>query len=185
MKLPVPYYSQFLDVTDPFWMLRSCGMACFKMVTEFQGKTLPDITTLCNEAKENDGYDMINGWIHNYLVSKAKEIGLQAHRSEGLTHITDEIISSLDAGNPVIVSVEKRILEQTKFHLIVIVGYDKPEPSDIGVASEFSTPYSLQPTTCFYYHEPESTDCERGAFRTCDMETFTKYWRGKAIFISK
>ena len=184
MKLNVPYYSQFLDVDDKFWMLRACGATCLKMVAEYHlsvqasGANVPDIISLCNEAKEKGGYDMTNGWVHNYLVSKAEEFGLKAHPSEGLTNIIDEIISSINAGNPVIVSVEKRVLEQTRFHLIVIVGYERSD-------NQQSSPYDIQASNCFYYHEPESTDKTRGQYRVCDTETFINYWRGKAIFISK
>lgn len=179
MKLNVPYYSQFVDVDDKFWMLRACGATCLKMVAEYQGVIVPSIIDLCNEAKERGGYDMVNGWVHSYLVTKAEELGLKAHRSEGMMKISDEIIASLDAGNPVIVSVEKRVLEQTRFHLIVIVGYEKGEDS------ESSDNFHLQPANCFYYHEPESTTKERGPYHMCEVETFMSYWRGKAIFISK
>lgn len=179
MKLSVPYYSQFVDVQDPFWMLRACGATALKMVSEFHGKTVPDIVALCNEARDRGGYDMQNGWIHDYIVNKAKEFGLNAHRTERGIPILDEITASLDAGNPVIVSVEKRVLEQTRFHMIVIVGYEKNEESGL------ATTYQLQPTTYFYYHEPESTDKMRGAYRICDVNTFINYWRGKAIFITK
>ncbi len=179
MKLSVPYYSQFIDVEDSFWMLRGCGAASLKMVAEYHGASVPDIASLGNEAKDRGGYDMQNGWIHNYLVNKAIELGLQAHRTEREIPIVDEIIASLDAGNPVIVSVEKRVLEQKRFHMLVIVGYEMNEES------ELSTAYQLQPTTGFYYHEPESTDKVKGQYRFCDIETFKEYWRGKAIFISK
>jgi hypothetical protein len=183
MKLSVPYYSQFVDIEDPFWMIRACGAAAFKMVTEFHGVETPDLVTLCNEARDREGYHMTNGWVHDYLVMKAKEVGLQAHRTERVINITDEIISSLDAGNPVIVSVEKRVLEQKRFHIIVIVGYEKGEDSLEGVES--NDPFKIKPSSCFYYHEPESTDKTRGAYRMCDMDTFVEYWRGKAIFITK
>lgn len=162
MKLNVPYYSQYLDAPDAFWMLRACGAVSLKMVAEYHGILTPDIPTLCIEARERGGYDMINGWVHEYLVTKAEELGLQAERKEGLATI-DEIVTSLEAGNPVIVSVEKRVLEQTRFHMLVVVGYGDGE---------------------FIYHEPESTDRERGAFRSCNIETFMSYWRGKAIFIT-
>lgn len=178
MKLSVPYYSQFIDVTDSFWMLRACGATSLKMVAESHGVQVPDIVTLCNEAKERGGYDMSNGWVHDYLVVKAKEFGLQSYRKEGLTDFTD-IIASLDAGNPVIVSVEKRVLEQTRFHMLVLVGYEK------GEESESADTCNLTPVTCFFYHEPESTDKEKGQYRTCSFETFREYWRGKAIFITK
>jgi ABC-type bacteriocin/lantibiotic exporter with double-glycine peptidase domain len=163
MKLSVPYYSQFVDVADPFWMLRACGACCLKMVAEYHGKDVPDIITLCNEAHERGGYDMINGWVHDYLVMKARELGLQAHRKEGMENL-DEMFSSLDSDNPVIVSIEKRVLEQKRFHMVVVVGY---EDGDI------------------VYHESESTDKEKGQYRKCSQEVFMEYFRGKAIFFTK
>lgn len=163
MKLPVPYHSQYLDVSDSFWMLRACGAACLKMTAEYHGVETPDMVTLCTEARERGGYHMINGWVHDYLVTKAKELGLQAERKEGLVSM-DDIVADVSAGNPVIVSVEKRVLEQTRFHMVVVVGFTDGE---------------------VMYHEPESTDRDRGAYRSCDTGTFMNYWRGKAIFISK
>lgn len=163
MKLAVPYYSQFVDVEDPFWMLRACGGLCLKMVAEFHGKVVPDIVSVCNEAKERGGYDMNNGWVHDYLITKAKELRLQAYRKEGLTDMS-EIKASLDAGNPVIVSVEKRVLEQTRFHMVTVLGFEN------GMV---------------FYHETESTDKERGQYRTCSEDVFMNYWRGKAIFVTQ
>lgn len=163
MKLPVPYYSQFVDVQDPFWMLRACGAVSLKMVSEFHGVDVPEILTLCNEARDRGGYHVTNGWVHDYLVLKAKELGLEAFRKEGLTSF-DEIKNHLDVYGPVIVSVEKRVLEQTRFHLLVVTGYD----------DEF-----------VYYNEPESTDKAKGQYRMCTEEVFMEYFRGKAIFITK
>lgn len=163
MKLIVPYYSQFVDLQDPFWMLRACGAACLKMVTEFHGVQTPDLLELCNEAKEKGGYDMQNGWVHDYIVAKARELGLHAERKEAMSDV-DELLASLEAGNPVIVSVEKKVLEQKRFHMVVLVGFD-----DEG----------------FLYHESESTDKEKGQYRTCSFDTFMEYWRRKAIFVSK
>lgn len=162
MKLTVPYYSQFVDIEDPFWMLRGCGAACLKMVAEFHVKEVPDLVALCNEAKERGGYDMVNGWVHEYLVQKAEELGLHAERKEGLDSFED-LLPALKAGNPIIVSVEKRVLEQRRFHMIVLLGYEEGK--------------------CIY-HEPESTDKDRGQNRVCDLDTFLAYWRGKAIFVT-
>ncbi len=166
-KLSVPYYSQFLDLTDPFWMLRACGAASLKMVAEFEGAKVQDILSLCQEAKDRGGYDMENGWIHDYMVSKAKELGLDAYRREGLTD-TKELVAHLDAGHPVIVSVEKRVLEQKRFHLLVLLGVE-----------------GLNGEEVFWYHEPESTNKEKGQYRKVDHKTFMDYWRGKAIFVRK
>ncbi len=184
MKLNTPYYSQFIDVQDSFWMIRACGGVCLKIVAEWNGKIVPDIVSLCNEAKERSGYDMHNGWVHDYIVTRAQEFGLQAYRKEGIVGC-DEIIASLDAGNPVIVSVEKRVLEQTRFHMIVVVGYEQGEDVESVGVPELANSYKLKANSCFYYHESESTDREKGQYRVCSKETFLEYFRGKAIFISK
>lgn len=193
MKLPVPYYSQFIDIQDPFWMLRACGATSLKMVAEFEGVKELDLLALCNESKASGGYDMENGWIHDYLVSKAKSYGLDAYRKEGLADVK-EIIASLDAGHPVIVSVEKRVLEQKRFHMLVIVGYNKTQTlqtdadladNTISTVSESTISYSLPAIDYLYYHEPESTNRDRGQFRKVNLATFMNYWRGKAIFIQK
>lgn len=163
MKYSTPYYSQFVDVDDWYWMLRACGAIALKSVLEFHGAQVPGILPLCSEAQDRDGYHSVNGWMHEYLVTKAKEFGLEASRKEGLISF-DEIRSHLDLHGPVIVSVEKRVLEQTRFHLIVVTGYDE---------------------VCVYYNESESTDKAKGEGRSCTHEVFMKYFRGKAIFIQK
>lgn len=168
MKLDVPYYSQFVDIEDPFWMLRGCGACAMKEVFEFYGEVVPDLLTLCKEAQETGGYDMENGWMHAHIVNKAVSYGLKAYRKEGISDVV-EILSSLKDGKPVIVSVEKRVLEQTRFHIILLVGFEEHQ----GNVSQF------------YYHESESTNKEKGKYRSCSKETFLQFFRGKAIFISK
>ena len=75
MKLDVPYYSQFLDIEDSFWMLRACGAVSLAMVVEYEGIILPDILAFCHEARDRGGYHVENGWVHDYLVKKAKDVG--------------------------------------------------------------------------------------------------------------
>lgn len=162
MQLPVPYYSQFVDIQDPFWMLRACGMTSLVMVMEYHTQTKQDILSLCKEAQAQGGYHLENGWVHDYLVSKAKECGFEARREEGLDSLA-VITQSLDQGFPVIISVEKRVLEQKRFHMIVVVGH---EGDDI------------------IYHDSEATTKEKGMFRRCTKEVLMDYWRGKAIFVT-
>lgn len=169
MKLEVPYYSQFVDIQDPFWMVRACGAVAIKSVAEFHGIAVPELLTICNDAKEKGGYDMENGWVHDYIVSYFQGIGLNAYRKEGLTDL-NELLFILETGTPLIVSVEKRVLEQTRFHIIVIVGFEKDANGAV---------------THLYYHESESTNKDKGAYRVCDMATFMSYWRGKVIVGAK
>jgi hypothetical protein len=177
VKLDVPYHSQFLEVNDEFWNIRSCGGACIKMVLDYYNTKTnniesPSIVDLMKIAKATGGYDMSNGFIHDWAVKYFVSMGLTSHRKEGLSNF-NEVEESLDEGNPVIVSIIKRTLEQTKFHLILVVGYE----------------YNLDENgnklaTKVIYHEPESTNDEKGAYRRCDIQLFLESWRGKAIFTS-
>lgn len=168
MKHLVPYYSQYLNIENPFWMLRACGMTSLQMVLEFFGAEKASLESLCEDALKAGGYDMKNGWMHDYLVSYAKEKGFECERKEGLVDIK-EIANHLQKVGPVIVSVEKRVLEQRRFHMLVITGYELDAEGDI---------------SSFYYHEPESTTKENGEHRKCSKAVFLEYWRSKAIFVS-
>ena len=174
VKLDVPYSSQFLDAQDSFWNIRSCGGACIKMVLDYYASINSDIKSnlsileIMNTAKETGGYDTENGFIHDWAVKYFKQMGLGSYRQEGLSGF-EEIKESLDNNNPVIVSVTKKVLEQNKFHLILIVGYEM-ETNILNKGGEI--------VNKVMYHEPESTDVSRGSFRSCDMDTFLAFWRG-------
>jgi hypothetical protein len=177
-KLKVPCYSQFLEVSDSFWNIRSCGGACIKMVLDYYNqigkieKNNKSILEIMEEAKEMGGYHSQNGFIHDYAVEYFVKNGLQSYRKEGLESI-DEVINNLDNNNPVLVSVVKKTLEQTKFHLILVVGYKYY----LGGGGE-------KIITQIIYHEPEAVSLEGGSFRVCDLEVFKNSWRSKAIFVS-
>ena len=168
MKLLVPYYSQFLDVEDKYWMPRACGMACVKMVLDFYEVDTAPLDELIKKGSEEGGYGPW-GWVHDYFVALAKEYGLEAHReekmdpSQGMAVIT----LALRHNHPVIVSAVKYILGQTKFHMVVITGYEEDRGAITGL----------------YYHDPESTTRERGQHLFVDKETFMREWRKMAIFI--
>lgn len=167
IKLNIPYHSQFLEVEDYFWNIRSCGGACLKMCLDYYNKNSPSIVEIMNNAKQNGGYDMKNGFVHDWAVNYLKSFDLKSYRKEGLEDMT-LIKESLEKGNPIIVSVTKRTLEQNKFHLILIVG------CVVGVDGQIVE---------VIYHEPERTNKDDGAFRRCDMQTFSDSWRKKAIFV--
>ncbi|MCR4330440.1 MAG: C39 family peptidase, partial [Patescibacteria group bacterium] len=56
IKLEVPYYSQFLDVEDKYWMPRACGMACAKMVLDFYKVDTTSLDELIKKGSEEGGY---------------------------------------------------------------------------------------------------------------------------------
>ena len=184
-RLEVPYHSQFLEVEDYFWNIRSCGGTCIKMCLDYFSIPGPSILEIMNEAFNTDGYHAENGFAHNFALNYFKENNLNSYRKEDLKNM-NEIIISLDNNNPVIASIIKNTLEQTKYHLIVVVGYKytlEENKDSESIESEINK-IENKKVTHIIYHEPESTDASRGAYRECDIETFQKYWRGKAIFVS-
>lgn len=182
MKLSVPYYSQYLEVKDSDWNIRSCSGSCVAMAVEFLSGKKVDILEYMQTAEKEGGYDKINGASHDYIISFFEKAGLKSWRyknteTKDILMDTKPLIESLENGNPVIVSVNKIILEQKKFHLILLVGFEKNEEGEI---------------THFYYHEPEATVASvennstvGGSFRKCDIYVFRNFYRGRAIFVSK
>ena len=181
MKLEVPYYSQFLSVQDYNWNIRSCSGTCVAMALEYLTGKKIDILEFMKEATRAGGYSILNGMHHDYIISFFLQEGLNAWRykneeTKDILENTDSLVESLKNKNPVIVSINKIVLEQTKFHMILLVGFEENEAGEV---------------THFYYHEPEASvpDMENdpavgGAFRCCDAETFKKFWRGRAIFVT-
>ncbi|MEK7581832.1 MAG: C39 family peptidase [Patescibacteria group bacterium] len=170
MKLEVPYYSQYLDIDDNYWMPRACGICCLKMVLGVYGKKTGDIKNMCRAGQAEGGYGK-SGWIHEYLVTIARRRGLSAHHEEKMDEFTGlkKILTSLNNSEPVIISVSKLSLGQSKFHMVVLTGY---EDGIDGVPRGF------------YFHDPESLDRETGQYIFVDMEDFKKSWRKMAIFVA-
>lgn len=182
MKLNVPYYSQYLEVKDAEWNIRSCTGACVAMVLEYLTGEKLDILAFMKDAEEHGGYSKLNGMNHDYITSFFESKGLKSWRyknekTKDVLSTIDPIIDSLRNGNPVVVSITKFILEQKKFHTVLAIGFIENEKGEI---------------THLYYHEPEATVVRipddplvGGAERCCDIETFKHSWRGRAIFVQK
>ncbi len=169
MKLDVPYYSQFLDVEDRYWMPRACGIVALKMVLDFHRKDIPPIMELIEICSKAGGYGK-SGWFHDALVSLAKSFGLESYRKEKMDADggTEEIVSSIRNGKPVLISAVKYILGQTKFHMVAVTGFEEKDGVLTGI----------------YYHDPEATDIEKGKHIFVGIDTFKREWRKMAIFIS-
>lgn len=170
MRLDIPYVSQHLDVSDAYWQKRACGMACVKMVLDFLGKDAPSLDELVWQGVRINGYGP-SGWIHAALLSIFDMYGVVAERKEFKTDEfcevgISEIIASLETGLPVIISAIKNFREADKFHMVLVVGYEKNEG---GIAG-------------FFYHDPDAEIREEGMNRFVAFEEFKKHWRQMAIF---
>lgn len=164
MKLDnIPYISQYLDVLDFKWTHRSCGMCCVAMIFDYHNKPHKSVLEMCEDGEEAGGRNS-SGWIHDYFVKLLKENGFEkANREEKMEdqYFLEKIKRNIENNFPVIASIEQRSLEQTKFHQVLVVGIDENN---------------------IYYHEPASLDREKGAYHTCDIQTFLNYSRKMAIF---
>lgn len=182
--LEVPYRSQFLEVEDFFWNIRSCGGTCIKMLLDFYKIKTPSILEIMNEAFNHGGYDISNGFVHDFAVNYFIKNNLKSYR-KGIDkniskdshefklkqiEIFNEMVDSIKNNSPVIVSIQKHTLEQNKFHLIVLTGLEFSDEGEV---------------ISIYYHEPERTDPESGKNRKCDIKTFFDNWNNRAIFCFK
>jgi hypothetical protein len=182
IKLNVPYYSQYLEVKDYQWNISSCTGACVAMVLEFLAGKKIDILQFMKKAGEEGGCTRLNGTSHDYVIKFFESEGLKSWRyknkdTKDVLDTVDPIVESIRGGSPVIVSISKFVLEQKKFHTVLVIGLKENEQGEV---------------THFYYHEPEATIASvpgdpavGGEGRCCDLETFKKSWRGRAIFVSK
>ncbi len=176
MKIKVPYYSQYLDVTDELWQPRACGVACLKMLLGSKGEQTPSLDEMIAQGCAIGAHGEY-GWKHDGLVALAKQYGVKISRAEWrkseektADELNDEgiqfLISELRAGYPVIVSVIKKFQEDDKFHMVVLTGIE--EDCDV--------------VTGFYYHDSDTQKKGEGENLFVPIDTFRAKWRKMAIF---
>jgi hypothetical protein len=140
----------------------------------------------------------IHGWVHDYLVALLHNHGVPAYKEEFRTVHFDaatksfapshyassfldagvqNIVDHLDHDNPVIVSGIKDWKQEGKYHLFVVVGYEKAEEgNEQGVAAGA--------LTGFYYHDPDAHTPKHSPRENLfiSLEDFKSKWRKMAIF---
>ncbi|MBI5078007.1 MAG: C39 family peptidase [Candidatus Yonathbacteria bacterium] len=176
MKILVPYYSQYLDVSDELWQPRACGVACLKMLLESRGGQTPSLDEMIVQGCAIGAHGEW-GWKHDGLVALAKQYGVKLSRNEwrkSETMSPDELneegieflISQIRAGNAVIVSAIKKFQEADKFHMMVLTGFEEKNGSVAG----------------FYYHDSDTTRRGEGENLFVPLDIFRSKWRKMAIF---
>ncbi len=167
-KLNVPYYSQRLDVKDPFWRPRSCGAVSIKMAMDFLGrnkKNYKKVSTanLIKEGISYEAHSLKYGWFHDGLIKIAKNHGFgksfrkewpEEKRELSLRYIT----STMEKNIPVLASFKSK----ASGHLVLLVGF-----SDKG----------------FFYHDPNSYSRTKGKFKFIATEKFLNIWKGRIIIV--
>lgn len=176
MKIKVNHYSQYLDVTDPMWQPRACGVACLKMLLDSRGTETPPLDEMIAQGCAIGAHGEW-GWKHDGLIALARQYGAKLSRnewrkSESKTpeELNEEgimfLISELIAKRPVLVSAIKKFEEADKFHMVLLTGFDERDGAVIG----------------FYYHDSDTTVRGEGENLFVPIDTFRAKWRRMAIF---
>lgn len=173
--LDVPYYSQWLDVKDPDWRRRSCGIAALKMaMLALRSFSVGWEMSLDDLIKKGlalpNAYDPRFGWVHDGLVALAKECGFESSfrrewseaKKEEALELALELIRE---GIPVIASVKSI----SGGHLILLIGFEKERGSLKG----------------FYYHDPDAKDRDSGKNKFIFVDDFLEIWKGRIIIVKK
>lgn len=177
--LDVPYYSQHLDVPDKYWQWRACGITCLKMAMDYYKKRDESLMELIKEGVEKGGYCEA-GWVHEALLSLARDRRFEAFRKEYKSQdpkeqeklvklAIKEKIKSLKNKQPVIVSAVRKFSEEKNFHMVILTGFEKRGGKLLG----------------FYYHDPDAFERSEGMHKFVPIETFKKYWRKMSIYIKE
>ncbi len=163
--LEIPHWGQFIDVSDPIWQGRSCGIVSLAMILDYYNIPF-DIKKLINKGLEIGGYLEGVGWKHQGIVDLAKLYGLQAERIEN--EKIKNMIKSIDKEEPVIISIHKHFDVKNEGHLAVLTGYFKEDDKIVTlfVNDPFGNPYKYKNHLVKY-------------------DKFIEGWKKRAIYLKK
>lgn len=176
----IPRYSQHLDVHDPSWRRRACGIIALMMVMDSY-KSRPTEAS-CEEGPRPargvatraaslirmgvriGAYDPMHGWRHAGLVRLARRSGFKSRRFDfanrsgavAFAALRDEL-----RGGPVIVSIHGNLMAGASGHLVVVTGIR---------------------SGAVRYHDPDSKS-RRRIERTASLARFRNGWRRRGIAV--
>ncbi len=170
--LNVPYFSQYIDVKSSIEnALRACGMTCVYMALSFLGKVGENSLDEMVLSGMSEGGFSKSGWRHDYFVDIFQKAGLSSCRKENMREkdVVD-FVQSIDNGFPVVVSVERVLWDDRRFHMVLLTGFRKNNKGEL---------------EGFFYHDPGSLCPESASHKFVPISTFYLSWRKMAIFPQK
>lgn len=161
MEIPYIGYSNCMEIGDYQKITTSCGLCCVGML--IKNKKDFDIIKELSLGFENNGINS-NGWSHFYLLEILKKYSIESERKEFNSYSKgiEYIINKIDKEEAVVISMIKSFLNQTYFHMVLILGYRFDEKGEL---------------VRFYYHDPASPDEISGSFLYMEKSQFIKSWR--------
>ncbi len=197
MKLDVPYYSQFKDVTREDFKPRSCAMACLKMALDFivPGRA-PSIDVLMDEAMTHTASMIKAGLITEVVTSQGlhRDVTVVMARNYGVTAYREEFKSmALDSINQIVPSQYEGEMYQNGMKKIVAMLETGSLPMvsllpGLSQGKSFHTVlfmgFEEENGTLkgFYYHDPDAENEPREAV-FMSLDEFSTYWRKMVICI--
>jgi predicted double-glycine peptidase len=121
---PVPFYSQFSDISSPQWQKVGCGIASLAMMIEYYEPKQVSVDGLLEEGIASHAYLDDAGWTHAGLINLSQRYGLtgESHSLQGETMDTAfaALEEELEEG-PVMASVHYTFDPQSPIpHLVVV-----------------------------------------------------------------
>ena len=125
---PVPFFSQFVDISSQTWKGRGCGIASLAMLIEYYKPGSVNVDTLLSQGISAGAYLDNAGWKHYDLAHLANRYGLSGMNYDLSGSSMDtayEALKNAVAAGPVIASVHYTFDPANPIpHLVVIDGID-------------------------------------------------------------
>lgn len=146
----------------------SCGMCAIAMILASYNNNI-SLPELIEKGHKEGGYGT-NGWVHQYFIDLLSSYGITAERKENISlqNGVREISQSIKEKKPVIISGRKQFMEQTSFHMVLIVGIREDQNNNC---------------TGFFYHDPAIKNKKEGSYHFVSIPNFFQYWRQMAIML--
>lgn len=73
---PVPFYSQFADISSPSWQKVGCGIASLSMIIDYYSNERVPVDSLLDRGIKAGAYIPSAGWSHAGLIGLSESYGL-------------------------------------------------------------------------------------------------------------